>query len=120
MIIELTHIEPDDGRHYCSSVGQDVPALERLRLDVQTSYYTKHKVESLEELQELVGQIPCLPHQDVTGLKWFEFITLRYQRAGETTDELLIGIGYTLTLYGAEVRPTRLHAELGPAKEETT
>ena len=131
MIIELVRIEPEGGRNYYSARVGDILALECLRLEVQSAWYTKFKVESQEELQQIItktfrGKVDTtaeavyLCHGGVTGLRWFEAVCVLYRRAGEAHDELAVGIGYTLTLYGAEARPTRLYAELGPVKAEKT
>jgi len=129
MIIELSRIEPKGGRQFYSKMGGNISAMEQLRLDVQTVWYTKFKVNSREELKQIItkkfrGKVDTtaesvyLCHTDVTDLKWFEAICVLYRRAGETHDELLVGIGYALKLFNAKAEPTRIQAELGPTKND--
>lgn len=125
MIIELTWYEPHGGRKYESPLGGEIEAAEHYRVDCVECWYTKLKITDLEDetlaqwVLDRFGISPdLLPMQASTDLQWYEAIYVRYRCPGDTDYQALMGIGYTLQLYGAEQRPNRLSAKLGPPREE--
>ena len=121
MIIELQHFEPQDGRQYERSMGGEMAAIERIRIDCVECQYTKVKLPGDEldttKLQQY-GQAPqLLPSCSIKGRQWHEVILVQYRCANEEP-RCLAGVGYILMLYGAEPRPTRLEALLGPPRKE--
>lgn len=120
MIIELQLYHPQDGRQYESPVGGEISAVDRIRIDCAECSYTKVKVAGdsvfSHSFTKYFNQVPeVLDHCSVEGLQWYEAILVQYRCGQEAKQRCLVGIGYTLMLYGAEPRPTRLEAMLGPA-----
>ncbi|KKN31485.1 hypothetical protein LCGC14_0823580 [marine sediment metagenome] len=131
MIIELTWYEPDGGRKYESPLGGEIEAMEYYRIDCVECQYTKirMKPEDVEAKDAYAGWIEKrfgMPRDRVSLLPsladttaplpvWFEAIFVQYRCSGDAKSKALLGIGYELQLYGAEQRPSRLVAQMGPA-----
>lgn len=125
MIIELTWYEQPGGRKYESPMGGEIEAAEHLRIDCTECWYTK--VQGTDRVQLAVDAtnrfgiqpmlLPSFAKSDAPKLLWYEAIYVQYRCCGDDKPRAVLGCGYELQLYGAEQRPSRLIAQLGPKKE---